>query len=87
MKVNKMLAACAVVMLSLLSFSAYAQNRASGTVVDAQGNAVPGASVVVKGTTTGTMTDAQGYFAIQAPAGATLDITCIGYVSQNVAAG
>ncbi len=87
MKVNKMLAACAVVMLSLLSFAAYAQNRASGTVVDAQGNAVPGASVVVKGTMTGTMTDAQGYFAIQAPTGATLDITCIGYVSQNVAAG
>ena len=87
MKVNKMLAACAVVMLSLLSFAAYAQNRASGTVVDAQGNAVPGASVVVKGTMTGTITDAQGYFAIQAPAGATLDITCIGYVSQNVAAG
>lgn len=87
MKVNKMLAACAVVMLSLLSFAAYAQNRASGTVVDAQGNAVPGASVVVKGTTTGTMTDAQGYFAIQAPAGATLDITCLGYASQSVPAG
>ena len=82
-----MLAACAVVMLSLLSFAAYAQNRASGTVVDAQGNAVPGASVVVKGTMTGTMTDAQGYFAIQAPAGATLDITCIGYASQSVPAG
>ena len=82
-----MLAACAVVMLSLLSFAAYAQNRASGTVVDAQGNAVPGASVVVKGTMTGTMTDAQGYFAIQAPTGATLDITCIGYASQSVPAG
>ena len=82
-----MLAACTVVMLSLLSFAAYAQNRASGTVVDAQGNAVPGASVVVKGTTTGTMTDAQGYFAIQAPAGATLDITCLGYASQSVPAG
>ena len=82
-----MLAACAVVMLSLLSFAAYAQNRASGTVVDAQGNAVPGASVVVKGTMTGTMTDAQGYFAIQAPTGATLDITCLGYASQSVPAG
>ena len=62
------------------------QIQVSGTVVDAQGQPVPGASVIVKGTTNGTMTDTQGRFTIKAAPGATLEISCIGYATQDVAA-
>ena len=60
---------------------------AKGVVVDAQGQPIPGASVIVKGTTTGTMTNAQGAFSLAVRQGATLEISCIGYVTANVAAG
>jgi TonB-linked SusC/RagA family outer membrane protein len=60
---------------------------ANGTVVDTQGLPVPGASVIVKGTTTGTMTDTNGQFSIAARSNAVLEISCIGYASQEVNAG
>ena len=60
---------------------------ASGTVVDTQGLPIPGASVIVKGTTTGTMTAADGTFSIAARSGAVLEISCIGYASQEINAG
>lgn len=60
---------------------------AKGVVVDAQGQPIPGASVIVKGTSTGTMTNAQGAFSLAVRQGATLEISCIGYVTANVAAG
>ncbi|NDW18879.1 TonB-dependent receptor [Dysgonomonas sp. 216] len=45
-----------------------AQTSVSGTVVDETGESVIGASVVVKGTTTGTITDVEGKFTISVPA-------------------
>ena len=60
---------------------------ANGTVVDTQGQPIPGASVIVKGTTTGTMTDTDGQFSIAARSNAVLEISCIGYASQEVNAG
>lgn len=62
------------------------QIQVSGTVVDAQGQPVPGASVIVKGTTNGTMTDTKGRFALSVAPGAALEISCIGYATQAVAA-
>ena len=62
------------------------QVRIKGTVVDAQGEPVPGASVIVKGTSTGTMTDIDGTFAITARPGAMLEFSCIGYSTIDVAA-
>lgn len=59
---------------------------AGGVVVDAQGQPVPGASVIVKGTTLGTMTDASGQFNIATRSGATLEISCLGYATVEVAA-
>jgi len=59
---------------------------ANGVVVDAQGQPVPGASVIIKGTTTGTMTGNDGSFVINARPGATLEISCIGYAPVDVAA-
>ncbi|UOQ68422.1 carboxypeptidase-like regulatory domain-containing protein [Hymenobacter volaticus] len=57
-----------------------------GTVTDTKGDPLPGVNVVVKGTTNGTQTDAQGAFSISAPEGATLVFSFIGYKPQEVAA-
>ena len=60
----------------LCSFS-YAQSI-SGTVTEANGP-LPGASVVVKGTTNGASTDFDGIYAIQAQEGDVLNISYVGY--------
>ena len=67
-----------------IGVQAFAQT-VSGKVADAKGEAIPGASVIVKGTTTGTMTDLDGAYAINAGSNATLVFSCIGYTTQEVA--
>ena len=52
--------------------------QVTGAVEDTNGIPVVGASVVVKGTTNGTVTDMDGNFKLSAPAGSTLVITFIG---------
>ena len=66
--------------------SAYAQSTITGTVVDANGEPVIGAAVVVKGTSNGSITDLDGNFTLSADAGAALEVSCIGFTSQTVAA-
>lgn len=75
-----------ILMALISSFQIYAQNvRISGTVLsDADKYPIIGANVLVKGTTTGTFTDADGNFAIEAPANATLIVSYIGYLSQEI---
>ena len=51
----------------------------SGIVKDATGETIIGANVSVKGTTTGTITDIDGKFSLNVPAGSTLKISYIGY--------
>lgn len=60
------------------------KGRILGTVVDAKGDPVIGASVKVAGTKQGTITDANGVFRIQAPLGAKLTISSIGYETTTV---
>ncbi|WP_295367485.1 TonB-dependent receptor [uncultured Prevotella sp.] len=57
-----------------------------GTVKDANGEPIIGASVKVKGSTGGTVTDIDGKFTLDAPAGAELEISSIGYLKQVVKA-
>ncbi len=57
----------------------------SGTVYDPNGETLPGVSIVVEGTTTGTVTDAGGKYSIVAPAEGTLVFTSIGFAEQRVA--
>lgn len=59
----------------------------SGVITDANGEAVIGANVVEKGTTNGTITDAEGKFNLSVAPGATLIISYIGYVSREVPVG
>ncbi len=69
------------------SFNTWGQNLdLSGKVLDDQGNTMPGVSVVVKGTTNGTITDIDGNFNLSVPSDAkTLVFSFIGYETQEVA--
>ena len=67
---------CAVLSANL----AFAQNASvQGTVVDENGEPVIGASVFIKGTKTGAVTDIDGKFSLKSSAGKTLVITYVGY--------
>lgn len=61
--------------------------KISGKVTDPNGETIPGANVVVKGTTNGTITDGDGQFTLDVPANATLKISYIGYMEQEVSVG
>ncbi|MHA8065751.1 SusC/RagA family TonB-linked outer membrane protein [Aquirufa sp. ROCK2-A2] len=75
-------------MLSL-SWIAFGQDRkVSGTVSDAKGQGIPGVSVLVKGTTTGTSTDVNGAFSINVKSNnAELQVSSVGYLSKTVSVG
>ena len=62
------------------------QVNVSGVIKDATGETVIGASVMVKGTKTGTVTDIDGRFHVECTPGATLVISYIGYQTQEVKA-
>ncbi|MBB3698775.1 SusC/RagA family TonB-linked outer membrane protein [Flammeovirga yaeyamensis] len=69
--------------------SLYAQDKkVSGVVSDASGESLPGATVMVVGTTVGAVTDFDGNFAIDLPEeAAELEVRLIGYATQRVAIG
>ncbi len=60
----------------------------TGTVVEENGDALPGVNVLVKGTTKGTVTDAEGHFSISVDTGnEVLVFSFIGFVSQEIPLG
>lgn len=67
--------------------SVFAQGTITGTVTDDMGAALPGVSILVKGTNQGTTTDNDGRFSLAAPSDAVLVVSFIGYVTQEVAVG
>ena len=74
--------------LSTASLSALAQDViVSGTVKDATGEPIIGASVVQKGTSNGTITDLDGHFSFKASQNSPLVISYLGYDTQEVKAG
>ncbi|MFS4447930.1 SusC/RagA family TonB-linked outer membrane protein [Maribacter sp. 2307UL18-2] len=74
--------------LVLLSMqSAMAQQTVTGTVTDETGGPVPGANIVVQGTTDGTQTDFDGNFTIDVSSNAVLVFSYLGYATQNVTVG
>lgn len=58
--------------------------KVSGKVSDEKGNPLPNITVQVKGTGTGTLTNPDGTFSLEAPAGAILVISGIGYIKQEI---
>ena len=75
-----------VVALLFMGGSAYAQSVIRGKVLDSNGVGIVGASVVVPGTTNGVITDIDGNFEFRVAPGTTLEVSCIGYVTQRVSA-
>jgi TonB-linked SusC/RagA family outer membrane protein len=73
-------------LLVLFSVSLYAQNDVSGVVKSPTGEILPGVTVLVKGTTTGVITDFDGKYRISAPsAQSVLVFSFIGMLSQEIA--
>jgi TonB-linked SusC/RagA family outer membrane protein len=75
--------------MALLSVgSMLAQRTVSGSIKDDKGEAMVGASVIVKGTTTGTITDIDGKFSLNVPKDATtLVVSFTGFTTKEVALG
>ncbi|MBX2844336.1 MAG: TonB-dependent receptor [Flammeovirgaceae bacterium] len=64
------------------------QSSVSGTVTSGDENeALPGVSIIVKGTSTGTTTDVDGKFSLSVPADATLQFSYIGFITQDIVVG
>lgn len=79
--------AALVALLSVFVLGVSAQNKTvGGTVVDDSGMPIIGASVVVKGTTNGTITDLDGNFTLtNVPANGTIEVSYVGYQTQDIA--
>jgi TonB-linked SusC/RagA family outer membrane protein len=81
---SKMILACMLMLIA--SVASFAQStKVTGTVTDEKGEPIIGASILVKGSSTGTITDIDGNFTVNAPAKAKLVVSYIGYVKQEVA--
>jgi len=63
-----------------------AQNKVSGTVLDANGEPLIGVSVLEAGTNNGAVTDINGKFSLSVKSGARLAISYVGYTAQTLAA-
>ena len=82
----KKIASLSFLLFMVMALTAYGQTgRLNGTVVDAAtGETLPGASVMVQGTTTGSITDFDGRFEFSAPAGEiTVVASFVGYTSSS----
>ncbi len=70
---------------SSLSSGSVEKVTTTGQVVDAKGEPLIGVSILEVGTTNGTITDIDGNFTLSVNAGATLEISYIGYKTQTIA--
>ncbi len=77
-----------VILILLTCFiAARAQQVITGVVKDENDAPLPGVSVIIKGTTTGTTTDVDGAFKLEASANDVLTFSFIGYKSQEITVG
>ena len=72
---------------SCIATFASAQNQITGTVIDEQGLPLPGANVIIRNTTQGTVTDFDGKFCLEASPEDVLLISYIGYIQKEVTVG
>src|SRR6478736_1647001 len=72
-----------------IHFSSIAQNSKTirGRVTDEKNAPISGASVTVKGSTKGTVTNSDGYYIIQAPTNGVLNISFVGYETKQAPVG
>lgn len=78
----------ALIMVLMGTVDARAQATVSGSIKSSEdGQAMPGVSILVKGTSLGTVTDADGKYQISVPEGGVLVISFVGYKNQEVEVG
>jgi len=70
--------------LTFICATLWAQINVQGTIKDDKGEPVIGASIVIQGTTEGTVTDIDGNFQLRANKGAKLNISYVGYKTQTI---
>ena len=74
-----------LLLLIITPFCIFSQTRTiSGKVIDSNNESLIGVNVIEKGTTNGTVTDIDGNFSVNVPSNATLLISYVGYISQEV---
>ncbi len=76
-----------ILLLFLISIPVFAQSQINGQVTDKDQSPLIGATVVIKGTTDGSITDYEGKFSINANPEDVLEITYIGYKPQQTTVG
>ena len=81
---SQLLAVVMIVVMNLVGMPAFSQTRTVTGHVTAEGEPVIGVTVLVKGTNTGTVTDLDGNYSLQAPSGATLVFSYVGYDTEEV---
>ena len=74
--------------LDLILTKSVEDRTLSGKIMETSGDPLPGANIVVKGTSIGTITDQNGYFTLSVPANAsTLAVSFVGYQYKEVTIG
>lgn len=74
-----------LLLLIITPFCIFSQTRTiSGKVIDSNNESLIGVNVIEKGTTNGTVTDIDGNFSVNVPSNATLLISYVGYISQEI---
>ena len=86
-RLNMMRFSSSFVIAFLCTLSAFAQNVIKGTVSDVNGEPMVGVSVVVKGTTTGKITDLNGQYTIKVQPKDILTFFCVGMATQEIKVG
>ena len=76
-----------LVLLFANALNAQQTRLITGILRDNSGNPIPGVNIVIKGTATGTLTDANGFYSIEAPVGSTLVVSFVGFLSEEIYVG
>lgn len=85
---NRFLATFLLAICFIMGTPLWAQQKVvHGVVEDLEGNPMPGVSVMVEGTTTGTISDMDGKYEIAVPSGKNLIFSFIGMKSEKVEVG
>ena len=81
--------AISILLIYLMHLSAFAQEKTiTGNITSQEdGTPLPGVNILVKGTTTGTVTDTDGNYVLNVPENASIAYSMIGFVPQEVAVG
>lgn len=84
---NKPFKVFLIFLLLGIPFAMFAQKTISGTVSDEKGETIPGANVMIKGTATGTTTDYDGRYSLQAKPNDILEFSFLGYETETIKVG